>query len=676
MFTEMIDKLIISYLKPDHDQSHQPPRVEAHVMVNSDIATDYSHIKNFRGEMPFAGSNVGRMRLEPPFGDKVKATATYVTENLLDEAGYTAIEAKSYGVDIFHLEGVTSVERPNGTKFIIAPPLVVYIPDEGYLIVDGLHRILLAQRLGKSIDVICIDQLKTEYKPRGLPVDLNNVAVVNKIPKPELRHNYRSGVGRKDLIDLNFTGTAGPRGNPLVDALLTPSVGGDTEKRYRELFNNATSWRKKRKAVGLTPNIAKDDHENPGIVPGSLEVNQINKHVAAVSFDHLLKVGRPEKARYLLLAVSQKEHHVHDGRAGIIFKVGDPQLENWINSNPKIDGETILPEEIRQRLNARLSELNFPSIPPQPNFESLSEDVPHIIDGEIFEGNIAYFALVSLASSDSSTISFAENHNSEEIVGRPSTQGTSYCLIRPDGKVLVVRRHREILGSKENNEEIELPRTYARDHKRVEAETGILDIDNLPISTVVCRQEPSRNNIDVEFNVVGLPSTSLINKSDEVNTYNQTLEISKPTLVDGEVLDQMVKKGEMTCDMSLAGLTIGQLAKGFLELAPGHEDEVLVLRQQYSLHQGNYILTMPEVSVNSGSLIGSGYQDNGKWLNPVHLISPNGRPQNQRLTAIPISQIPQMILDGVFDTSTIAQIRRLFTTSDIWKYKSQPNVGQ
>lgn len=641
--------------------------------IKEQVQKLYSEIHNFKGESPFRDATISIERYNPETDSLVRATSTYASEHSLENVKYIAIEAEAHGIDIFHLDNVVSFESSTGETITIGPPLVVNIPGEGRLIIDGLHRFKIAQDQNIELDYIFVTDLKSNYLPRGLPINLNEVQVESGVPKPELRHDRRNGVSKRDMLDLGFTGSSGMRGGYLIDSLQTSPASRETIINYRKLFADSIEWRHRKKAFGLDPNIAQTVEGIPGLVPGSLEIYEIVPGISAVKFRQSLGEERPE-AKFIMLATTAKEHSIHDGRAGAIFDKDDPVLLDWIKNNPTVDGEKYLPEELRQIINNELRESNFPEIPPQLDFGDLTGKIPKVNRFSVFNENSKYYALVSLLCDDNLTISFAENHNSEIVPGQIPTQGSLYCMIRPDGKILVVVRHREILGPRQSIDEIETPRTYERNLKRVGFEAGIEDVGALNFSVYNCCQEPSKNNIELECNVVDLPISVDIQKQAGDIIFDDTLEISRPMLIDGDQVDNLVRQDKMTCDMTLASVTIGQLSKGFLSLAPGHENEVLLLRETYSVAHGKYLLIMPEIPVRAGTYVGSGYQDSGKWLRSLHLFKPNYRPKNQRLKAISVSEISQMILDGKFDTSTIAQIRRLFTKGKIWQYNPTPPI--
>jgi hypothetical protein len=80
--------------------------------------------------------------------------AKYVLIENIDRAALIYDRLKNENVDILNLPGLLTW-WDNGVKNVIAPPVVEFWEEEGYLLVDGLHRVCLAQMQGRS-SITCI----------------------------------------------------------------------------------------------------------------------------------------------------------------------------------------------------------------------------------------------------------------------------------------------------------------------------------------------------------------------------------------------------------------------------------------------------------------------------------------------------------------------------------------
>lgn len=78
----------------------------------------------------------------------------YVLEDNIKNVAYIYDRLKLESIDIFDLSGRLAW-WDKGVKQFIAPPIVEFWEDEGYLLVDGIHRVCQARQQGKSA-VTCV----------------------------------------------------------------------------------------------------------------------------------------------------------------------------------------------------------------------------------------------------------------------------------------------------------------------------------------------------------------------------------------------------------------------------------------------------------------------------------------------------------------------------------------
>lgn len=106
-------------------------------------------------------------------------------------AGAASIHArlKDNGIDTLNLSGLLTWWDARD-KYVIAPPIVEFWEKEGYLLVDGLHRVCLARERGRScINCVVIRAVTTPLVP--LPSVWEDVIRCGAVPEASKKRNYR-----------------------------------------------------------------------------------------------------------------------------------------------------------------------------------------------------------------------------------------------------------------------------------------------------------------------------------------------------------------------------------------------------------------------------------------------------------------------------------------------------
>ena len=93
--------------------------------------------------------------------------------------------------NIFALNGQLLL-KGEGDKFRLSPPVVEYWPNEGLLLVDGLHRVWLALKQ-RVTEIVCFTIQDVEYPLVPLPAEWEEIVVIpkGKIPKESEKRNFR-----------------------------------------------------------------------------------------------------------------------------------------------------------------------------------------------------------------------------------------------------------------------------------------------------------------------------------------------------------------------------------------------------------------------------------------------------------------------------------------------------
>ena len=131
-------------------------------------------------------------------------TALYVLHSHLEQQKNMFQYLKTQGQNLFELTGFMDY-RSNGQLYRLAAPIVEkYIePTTGQevaVIIDGLHRLSTARRLGiDEVWVIEISKLPTQLPPTPLPVTWDDVVPMDDIPDLKKRYRFTSPDAFPDL---------------------------------------------------------------------------------------------------------------------------------------------------------------------------------------------------------------------------------------------------------------------------------------------------------------------------------------------------------------------------------------------------------------------------------------------------------------------------------------------
>lgn len=123
--------------------------------------------------------------------------ALYALSRTLERIRMTRATLARYGYDIFNLNcTVTFTPSELGSKVIVAPPVVEWSEsDRVPLVVDGLHRTLLAFLEKRQINCIYIEGVDSSLVPISFPASWGQIKIVENPPSdPEERRILRPGI--------------------------------------------------------------------------------------------------------------------------------------------------------------------------------------------------------------------------------------------------------------------------------------------------------------------------------------------------------------------------------------------------------------------------------------------------------------------------------------------------
>ncbi|MBI2309400.1 hypothetical protein HYU89_00695 [Candidatus Collierbacteria bacterium] len=123
--------------------------------------------------------------------------ALYALNKTLERIRSTQAKLASFGWDVFNLNcAVSFTPRELGLKIIISPPIVEWSEsDRVPLVVDGLHRTLLAFLEKKQINCIYIEGVDPSLVPISFPASWDQIEIIENPPSdPVERRILRPGI--------------------------------------------------------------------------------------------------------------------------------------------------------------------------------------------------------------------------------------------------------------------------------------------------------------------------------------------------------------------------------------------------------------------------------------------------------------------------------------------------
>lgn len=154
-------------------------------------------------------ANIGLIDCQP---DDVYPLAKYVLKSHLKKLTSIRENLLQKGIDILYLDEIFSDEN-----IAIAPPVIEFSePDLVPVLVDGIHRLWMARKLGLPVRSIYITGSNPNLPVISLPVSWDEVSVWDKRPdRPEDRRIYRQGINEDNINsyyrDLSVLGSSGRR---------------------------------------------------------------------------------------------------------------------------------------------------------------------------------------------------------------------------------------------------------------------------------------------------------------------------------------------------------------------------------------------------------------------------------------------------------------------------------
>jgi len=151
-------------------------------------------LRGDRNLLPYSNATISPRRYDI---DKLRPTSYYVLRSQIEQHDKLQFNLQlQYQLGLFDLTGMIEYNQ-NGDNFCLAPPIVetYYESTEGATvtaIVDGVHRIWLARKLGlKEIWVVEVSNISAEFPLVPLPLNWDDVKMVDSVPPTHAKRRFR-----------------------------------------------------------------------------------------------------------------------------------------------------------------------------------------------------------------------------------------------------------------------------------------------------------------------------------------------------------------------------------------------------------------------------------------------------------------------------------------------------
>ena len=665
------------------------------ISLNIDIASHLRRLTNAYGEIPCREAQVSLETISNPMG-QLHASATYVLNHQLEYIRDSIHPyCQAHGIDIFNLDGIVTIREPGSdTVFKIAPPIVAVNENDQYQIIDGLHRIILADLLGIPIKIAIIRGVGLDYLTAGNPLPISRVRNCDSFPRHHRQKSERPQVDRRRFMDFSSLGSRGQRVSDEVkeERFHTFTVSIPLKDDRRQLAQEVVRTLKKLRLSGFFPNVYDTSQQldpDPIIAGELVDVRQLSSDyfLPEILFKYSYDGKVPEtKTPYHLIAETRRHRLDHAAKMVCVVPNSDPQIPILCDPNLPIKDLVNIPPFIVQSLNQSLAERGLRSFVPHIPSTLDASKSPTTTGFTVEDANSKFYSIFILTKSDGNKIPILINHSKEHRDRHTPVEGTIFCA-RMGDQYLLVDRYRETLGVKIR----ELPRGFADSFKRFLAEVGLQESDfRQPVNNprrIVCDRSFDHSLADIE-QLELLPNVKLP-QIDTSPVVGDTREISRPVLVSAQTAFDQIAAGKVVCDFTVTTLTIDMLQRDEITLSPEFENQSVLLEVSFSPVEGSLVLKVPEGSRGSGIRFGhNSFPNDGNSLIYRHteITSPDSLPLDRRYLSLPLNKLREYILTGSteingqlfgsLDSTSIAHLSRTLAHQGNWRFSlplSPPN---
>ncbi len=609
---------------------------------------------------PYANAEI-TVEKNTSFSDK-KLTQTYLLEHRLNNLTYLAMLAREFGVDMFHLDGVTTLKDDQGQIIAKISPPVFEVNSQGeYKLVAGHQRYFLAYLLGEDdINIITIRNFDPDHARPYEPVDFNDVKILNSPPPVDRRRTLMAGHSEYDFVDFTALGEDGKRRSRLE--LGKPYFPEDPTKGTSKAITKQVNAKLHHLgAGGFFPSAINHSSEGLSRIPEVRDAIPIDDNFFLADIDiEWLNQNKVELISHYQLITETKRRSKTP--ASLVVLTKDKLVFSENPASLIADGEISISEQIRAQINDYLGENALSPIASTDN-SSLHPNAPQVEGFRFIDSNKKFFQILVVDYTEN-----GEKHsrgymfNRRETIDGQISEGVAMIPKTVDGKYILVNRYREVFGLISP----ETSRCFsAKDYKeKFLNESGISnDPDNIVTTNI--GQLIETHDFEAGANeLVVLQLTEPVTHTSEhtPKSLDGSLEYAKSVEYSNEEMHQLLASGRISCELTAATITLEQLHTGKLILNPelSNPDLNLRLEEYYSAADSKYYLRPPRTKEHTGVRQGMNKFPNSGcaliWGLTEYSDNQQDLPSGKKYRDIPVSDVVELIRAGALDSSAISHI--------------------
>lgn len=179
----------------EHEFFQPPSELLSEIQLLQTVRT----LKTLTGIPIYEKAHIGLIEQDPL---NLYPIALYALSSTLERIRMARTVLARYGYDMFTLNcAVSFTPSEYGSKVIVAPPAVEWSESDNVpLVVDGLHRVLLAVLERRQISCIYIEGVDPSLVPISFPASWDHIKIVENPPSdPAERRTLRPGINIHSL---------------------------------------------------------------------------------------------------------------------------------------------------------------------------------------------------------------------------------------------------------------------------------------------------------------------------------------------------------------------------------------------------------------------------------------------------------------------------------------------
>ena len=632
------------------------PEVSSNFDILKDVDSEFKKCRNPNGQTLVEinpSAKVSIKTITDP-SSEIKFSSQYVYQPQLDfiDKGLIPYYHDGFGIDIFTLDGVTTVTNPEtGEERTISPP-VAYKNENGEIqLIDGHHRVKLAIEKGLSINIIIIEGIPPENISKSFPTDATEVKVFDRFPKPsEKKLHRRPNVDQNKIIDFSSFGSAGQRTSELEKQKVhfNGDVLAGSQEKAKALRHEINQRLDRVKSGGFFPSAVGSEYPISRITK-LVDVEVIDDtHILPVVQVELVNPKNGEKRDSKFCPISKTQEYFKASEANLVIIPDRPGSFDLANQ-PAPDGEIIIPPEIVGQVNDYLASQKLSTIAVEG--DSTSPNSARAVDFRYIEVGNTLHTEVVFKLNDGREIGYLFNRTGE--FNGTEIQGSGFVLRDHENNIVFLNQYRELSGLTF----LELPRSFGFNLQKIESTTGY-DLTQANLTHVVPLPE-NRNVGSVIITEFSVDVSELSPQEPTGSFGNEYMKVSQVVLKTDQEIHAVIAAGKMHSKQTNALITLDQIAHEMLEINPHFKDKTIILEKFYFAPEKKYYFRPPTAATNPNNRISQNcFPNTGTFLDYDHVEigSVESLDPKKHYEEIPITEILNMMTNGNLDADAIADL--------------------